>query len=217
MKATVFDFDGVIVLDSESFKEEAWALVFAPYPEEVWRARFRESKELFGYGKRGDRYDVIRHVLAGVDPDGTQDAGLIEAIATAFDEHLQQRIREAGPASGCVPLLEDLSARMPLFINSGTSEHGLRRSVEALRLSQYFTGVYGTPASKVENFVTIGAAAAALPQEILFVGDGDGDVRAAEAFGTQFLGIANPYNNWTPETVSFPLVTALPEVRLYAL
>lgn len=205
----VFDFDGVVVGHSEFFKEEAWHQVFAPY-RGLYELPLTKTRELFGFGKKGDRFDVLRYVYEQVGVAEEDIPALVERGARQFNDLVQAGILRAGVVPGGKEVLGRLAQRLPLYVNSGTSTVALQQSVESLELGQVFRGVYGGPASKVENLMMIAEVEGKSPSQLLMIGDSDGDWQAAKDFGCHFIGVANDWNKW--ENKSFPLIIHLADL-----
>lgn len=209
--AIVFDFDGVIVQDSEFFKQEAWRVVFAPYGEKVMEW-FREAEAKYGDGRGGDRFDILRHMYQRLGESAHQVPSLVEEGAATFNLYVQKRILEVGVECSNRGALEELSKSYTLYINSATPEKELEQTVMHLKLDGMFKRVLGRPSNKVQNLRIIAKTEDVKPQNILFVGDGDRDYNAARDFGCHFLGYANDWNKWAASDKQFPLVTNLRDV-----
>lgn len=209
--AIVFDFDGVIVQDSEFFKQEAWRIVFSPYGEKAMEW-FREAEEKYGGGRGGDRFDILRHIYQRLGEPAHTIPSLVKEGAATFNLYLQKRILEVGVKRSNRGALEELSKSYALYINSATPEKELEQTVVHLKLDSVFKRVLGRPSNKVQNLRFIAKTEDVKPQNILFVGDGDRDHDAARDFGCHFLGYANDWNKWTGSDKQFPLVTNLRDV-----
>jgi phosphoglycolate phosphatase-like HAD superfamily hydrolase len=208
-KAIVFDFDGVLVSHSEFFKEEGWKKVFAPYAS-TYEPYFIEASSRFSFGKKGDRFDILRYVYERLRVDAIEDH--IATGAALFDSYVQERILNVGLAPGARDTLEILSTRFPLYVNSGTATIALQRSVKALDIDLYFKLVLGGPASKSENMHRVASLEETLPTHLLLIGDSRGDVVAAEETGCAFIGVANEWNTWSLEKKAFTCIQALPDI-----
>jgi phosphoglycolate phosphatase-like HAD superfamily hydrolase len=90
-------------------------------------------------------------------------------------------------ASGILAWLT--SEGIPLYLNSRTPTEALNRLVTLRHLTHYFSGIYGAPASKLENLRHIQELTQAQPDEILFVGDSEDDRKAAAELGCHFAGV----------------------------
>jgi phosphoglycolate phosphatase-like HAD superfamily hydrolase len=88
---------------------------------------------------------------------------------------------------GAEEALAALGTRYPLFVASGTPQDELDRVVEARGLRGHFREVWGSPREKANILADIAARHELRPDQILFIGDGASDERAAAAAGTEFL------------------------------
>lgn len=211
LMAIVFDFDGVIVQDSEFFKQEAWRLVLAPYGQKEMDC-FRQAEEKYGGGRGGDRFDILQEIYECLGEPADTIPSLVNEAAALFNVYLQKRILEVGVERNTRGALEELSKSYALYINSATPERELEQTVMHLKLDGLFKRVLGRPSNKVHNLRIIGKAEDVEPQNILFVGDGDRDYDAAREFGCHFLGYANDWNKWAGSDKQFPVVTNLRDV-----
>ena len=220
-KVVSFDFDGVLVADSDAvFKKEAWEKVLA-FAEGRYEPFLEEGKGMFGSGKPGGRVDILQHVFRGLGIPTDAIPGRAEEAARVFDEYVQAKILGAGLVPGAMETLEELSRRgVPLYLNSGTPTSALTLTARNLDISRFFAGILGSTAepqggSKVHNLRIIKEKEAVVPTEILFVGDSDSDAQAAAEFGCRFLGVSNRWNGWEAEGRAFPLVADLRDVMRY--
>jgi len=211
IRVIVFDFDGVIVRDSEFFKQEAWAAIFSIYDGKATEY-FHEAEAKYGGGRDGDRYEILRHIFARLAEPGDRIPSLVKAGAAAFNAYVERKILEVGVEPSDRRVLEDLSKRYPLYINSATPEKELKQTVARLKLDCIFKGVFGYPSKKVENLKLVQQSENVKPQSILFVGDGERDYEAAREFDCHFMGYANDWNKWAGSEKQFALITNLRNV-----
>ncbi|MDB5224642.1 MAG: hypothetical protein JWO43_264 [Candidatus Adlerbacteria bacterium] len=211
VQVIVFDFDGVIVSHSEFFKEVAWLQVFAPYTGR-YEAAFAEARLMYGWGKKGDRFDILRHVYEKIGEPAELIPALVESGARMFDVLVQKSILEAGAVPGAADVLAQLNSQYPLYINSGTAQLALARSIQSLGLMSHFKGTLGGPTSKSENMRTISEQTSTGLDAILLVGDSVGDTTAALETRCQFIGVANEWNRWDRNPQTFPLIRDLREL-----
>jgi phosphoglycolate phosphatase len=178
-RAIVFDFDGTLV-ESNAIKEDAFLLVAKSL--NVAEAAMREV--LAKRGPKSDRFEVWRNVSVQLSRPELAEEG-----ARLYSEHCLREVTRAPMIEGAQDLLENLlSARCPLYINSATPEQPLRETVAARDMSKYFREVYGFPVSKEEHLLEILKREQILdPRELLMIGDGRDDLKAAEEIGTSFL------------------------------
>ena len=90
-----------------------------------------------------------------------------------------------------------LKEKVPVFVASGSDEEELRAVFRDHEIIQYFAGVYGSPAKKIENIRKIMAQRNVAPEEVLFVGDGGGDYQATRALDVPFIYLGE-MAEWEP-------------------
>ncbi len=197
MSIIVFDFDGVIVPESEEFKKRAWRALFS---NSVEYAAFESAEAELGRGRGGDRFSILERTfeLLGIGPD--QRAAKVQQAAARFDELVQKMIADAGLPVEVRHLLSELATRgNTLYLNSATPAEALKRTIEALGIGNVFAAVLGRPNTKVENFTLIAKRESAAPETVVFVGDSPSDAAAANEFGCQFIAFLNEWSDWKPE------------------
>lgn len=203
-KVVVFDFDGVFVLDSDGiYKPEGWAHAFQSY-----RGRYlpllMKGNKMFGSGKPGGRIEIMEFMFRGLGEPEAAIPDLVAKAAQVFDDHVQARIKEAGLNAGALEMLQTLKHRgLALYLNSGTQTKALETSARNLGIIDYFNGIFGSTQSKLSNLIEIARREGVLPTQILVVGDGDSDYKAATEFGCPFLGYSNEWNGWEDEATPF--------------
>lgn len=206
IKVIVFDFDGVLV-DSNRLKYEAWFKIFRP--EEVSHELIRnvlvEVKET--------RYDILREIFRRLGAPTEEIESLVVRSAERFNEAVQNGISSMGLNPGVREVLSELKPKFRLYLNSATPEKALLETVERLGIRDSFEEIYGQsePGSKVKNLKKIIEKENFLPQEVSVVGDGEDDMKAAQALGCPFIGVANDWNGWKEK--EFPLVSNLSEIK----
>ena len=184
LRAVVFDFDGVI-LESGDIKTEAFCELFAHLPPAlVAQVRVHHLANL-GIS-RFVKFDWVYQNLLGRP---LPDAEKLE-LGDRFSAIALRRVLACPFVPGAVDALAGLSGRYPLFVASGTPQEELDHVVNARGLRSHFAEVWGSPREKAEILVDIAARHAVRTDEILFIGDGTSDARAAAAAGTQFLARA---------------------------
>ena len=209
IKVLVFDFDGVIVRNSEFGKDKVWDHILPPeVQEDVVRAKQKIS------GGRGSRFDVLRD-LAGVMNVKLEEVDLwIETKSKEFDNFTRAFTLQDGILPGDKNTIEILSQKYPLYVNSSTPEAVLPSIAEALNIHHFFKAMYGQQGfnSKVENLLRVSNDSKTLPEEILFIGDQDTDFKASEVFGCRFVGVMNDYNKWQTSHKLFSLISAVKDL-----
>lgn len=213
VKVIVFDFDGVLVRRSEFFKREAWEELFKS-DSARWKL-FEEAEAKYGQGRGGDRYDIIRFVMKGVSPysSETEIEARVQDLATQYDAIVQKKIAHVDIDPTDRAILERLSKKYSLYVNSATPKETLEKTIANLGLTGVFKGVLGRPLSKPENFKLVAENEGVKMGEVLFVGDGESDFKASEVSQCRFLGISNDWNNWKEGAQAFPIIRALEDIE----
>ena len=184
--AVAFDFDGVLV-DSNSGKRSAFFEIFEPLAgsaPEV-EATLREYAEL-------DRFGVIATVLTRLEARGAglpRSADLVGELAERYNDICEEHAAVCPEISGASRALQVFSDRCTSYVNSATPEDSLRRIVTRRGWDGFFADILGRPRTKVENLLRVLDGARVRPDELLFVGDGPGDLAAALEVGCRFIGV----------------------------
>jgi phosphoglycolate phosphatase-like HAD superfamily hydrolase len=208
-KVVVFDFDGVLTKGGEELKMEAWNILALPWNYEL-RKNLGGAVKQYSNGS-GSRFDILREVFAGIKASDVVDL-LVAAYAECFNVIVQRLLQKSGMPDKTEKTLAELARERELFVNSATPEDAVNESIQNFNIAHYFHGVFGCPSSKVENLKKVQARAKTDKKRILFIGDSDGDWKAAQEFGCDFIGVANDWNKWTPETKPFPLIKSIAEL-----
>src|SRR6185437_9131184 len=113
-----------------------------------------------------------------------------------LDRRFSELVIEAVIASEAVPgateLIRKESARIPLFVASGTPEAELNMIVMRRGLASYFTGVRGSPTPKHTLIEDILSSHALSPDRVLMIGDALIDYQSAQLNKIAFLGRVRP-------------------------
>mgnify|MGYP001567043488 FL=1 len=214
----VLDFDGVVTRHGEFAKELAWDKLAADALEpeeqkiqEKFMAILKQKRELYGQGKaKGDRYDILRDSLKELGCSKEKLELKVILYASRYNDLVQQLVLAGGLSEGAEKALEELCTVASLYINSATPEDAVQQSVKTLGIDKYFKAVFGRPRTKQENLYVVAGLEKISAQELLFVGDGSGDEKAAQDVGCMFVGFSNAWNKW--ENKSFPLIHDLGEL-----
>lgn len=137
---------------------------------------------------------------SGADEGAAEDvdeeaAELARWLCAAYTSQVHARLssrESSAEVRGAGALLEALAAHgVPCYINSATPTPPLVQVVEALGWSRYFRQVLGGGGAddKRRNLEAIARAEGLGATQLVHVGDGDNDCRAAAAFGCRFVGV----------------------------
>ena len=195
IKAVVFDFDGVLTKGGEELKEKAWEFLSDPWSNhaKIWLGVARRK---YAQGK-GSRFEILKYVISRFGHAQAFDEAVVPAYIECYNRLVQKLLMDSGLAEWARYALADLEQDYDLFVNSATPVSGLVESLETFNIERFFKLILGQPSSKQANVRIVGATLTVSdPQKIVFVGDGEGDCKAAKKFGCHFIGVANSWNNW---------------------
>ena len=212
ISALVLDFDGVII-DSESGKQNAWFDVLKTDADPAgfsWTTFDSEKLIQAAHAAwiegtaRGSRYDIIEHMMDAVGYPKTKK--LIQWYADRYAEIVRVSVFSKEVSDDARKALDELSKKVPLYLNSATPEKELKTVMMELGLEKYFKGILGKAPeryenSKVQNLELVSQKENIPVEDILFVGDAESDYLAARTAKTQFVRFKSFSNEktWNPE------------------
>ena len=204
-KAVIFDFDGVI-LESADIKTEAFLDLFADYPEHR-QSILRYHLDNVGIS-RYRKFEWIYSQLLGIPLDDDQS----KHLGRAFSDIALGKILTCSYVPGALECLQSLSERTRLFVASGTPQDELDLIVERRGLRRFFTGVFGTPRTKVEIIEALLSSFGITADQAVFIGDGLSDYQAASATGVPFIARESPSGTVEWSIFGVPVVSDLHQV-----
>jgi phosphoglycolate phosphatase-like HAD superfamily hydrolase len=179
LRAVVFDFDGVI-LESNDVKTDAFVELYAHHgPDVVAQVRAHHLENL-GIS-RFKKFAWIAEQVLRVPFSEAESAEL----GRRFTDLALAKVMVAPFVPGAERALEAIA--LPMFVASGTPDGELRDIVERRGLTSRFREVHGTPKEKPAILRDVMARHGLASDEVLFVGDGLSDYRAAMEAGVEFL------------------------------
>jgi phosphoglycolate phosphatase-like HAD superfamily hydrolase len=182
IRAVVFDFDGVI-LESADVKTDAFVELYAEHGDEVVGQVRAHHLANLGISRFKKFAWIAEHVLGRAL---TEDASA--ALGQRFADLALAKVLAAPFVPGADAALEALGALgLPMFVASGTPHDELQLIVERRGLRPAFREVHGAPREKPEILRDLLARLGLTPDQLLFIGDGMSDYKAARAVGTEFL------------------------------
>ncbi|MBA3819480.1 MAG: HAD family hydrolase [Deltaproteobacteria bacterium] len=181
LRAIVFDFDGV-VLESADVKTDAFMALYESYGPEIVRQVREHHLQNMGISRFKKFTWIAEHLLGTT----LTEAELVE-LGERFSALALERVLAAPFVPGADIALAELSAQYPLFVASGTPHEELTMIVERRGLAPRFREVHGTPVEKPTILRDVMSRFSFDCTEVLFIGDGMSDYKAARETGVEFL------------------------------
>jgi phosphoglycolate phosphatase-like HAD superfamily hydrolase len=180
LRAVAFDFDGVI-LESGPIKQQAFLDLFADHPELQPRILAHHRRHL-GVS-RYDKLAWIHRELLGrpLSPEELAAAG------RRYSELVLEQVLACPLVAGAEELLRALDGRLLSFVVSATPQQELELIVARRGLSDYFRELRGAPGAKADILVDLMRRHRLEPEELVMVGDGLSDYKAARQAGVAFV------------------------------
>ena len=190
LKALIFDFDGVLV-DSLDIKGAAFVKLFEDYGKEIQR-KVLEYHHTHGGVSREEKIKYFYRELLKVPLSNAQLRGLCDR----FSSLVVDEVVRAKAISGAEEFLKR-SVRYLCFVVSATPQPEMQAILKARKWDKYFDGVFGSPASKVDNVRLILEKWGLRPSECIYFGDSESDYNTANLLKIKSIGIFNKNNPLT--------------------
>jgi phosphoglycolate phosphatase-like HAD superfamily hydrolase len=208
IRAVIFDFDGVI-LESADVKTDAFVELYAPHGAEIQAAVRAHHLANLGISRFKKFAWIAEHLLGGAISDAES-----QALGEQFSALALAKVLAAPYVAGAAEALAALD-HLPRFVASGTPQGELDHIVDHRGLRPRFREVWGSPTEKDAIVRDVMARHGLAPREVLFVGDGISDHKAAAATGVEFLARDTPelHDQWVARGVRMrPDLRDLPEL-----
>ena len=180
----VFDFDGVLA-DSVGIKTWAFSELYQQYGEKI------VSQVVTHHLRNGgmSRFDKFEYYHKNfLDINLTKEC--MQELCKSFSNLAMKAVIDSPEIGGANKFLEHYCINNKLsFVNSATPVDEIREIVARRRMDKFFTSVYGSPHSKLDNLKNIFSRYNTSPEQTVFFGDSIADFDAAERAGCEFIGI----------------------------
>ncbi|MDQ7822565.1 MAG: HAD hydrolase-like protein [Candidatus Eremiobacteraeota bacterium] len=181
IRAVIFDFDGVI-LESAEIKTEAFRDLSGDLCPEHAEHIVTYHKENVGIS----RYVKFRYIYEKLLKKPYTEE-IEKTLGERFAVFVKEKVFTAPFVPGALEFLERFHGKYAFFVASGTPEEELQMIVRERGLQKYFLEVAGSPAKKPALIRSILERHHYQPDEVVFIGDGDSDRRAALETGIPFI------------------------------
>ncbi len=184
VKAIIFDFDGVII-ESFDIKTQAFRELFKTYPNQV-------DKIVEYHQQNGgvSRYKKFKYIYSEILKQPLDEETFME-LGEKFSNLVVEEVKKCPYVPGALEFIRKKSKKLKLFIASGTPEEELRNIAAARGISEYFKGIYGSPATKSEIIQEILSRENMEHKDAVFIGDTITDYKEARGAGVPFIARIN--------------------------
>ena len=182
IRVIVFDFDGTLV-DSNAIKREGFFRLAARYPKGA-------ATMAAVIGTAGDRHSILSSFAGCMAAAGVRLN--VDELVASYGAHVDAAVAAAPEMQGASDLLVNVrNAGLRLHLSSATPTASLLTILNTRGWTVLFSGMHGAPKSKIETLREICEAESASGEDILVVGDGIDDARAAGLVGAQFIAVGS--------------------------
>jgi len=188
IKGIIFDFDGVIV-QSVKVKSDAFAELYKLYGSEIVK------KVIIHHEKNGglSRFKKIKYYHESfLNKSITNEE--ISILANKFSNIVIDEVINCPYVPGAFEYIEKVSNHYKLFVSTGTPTYEINKILKSRKIDGYFTEVFGSPQNKSTHLTVILEKYNFHPNELIFYGDSNSDLDAAQQKKIPFILIKNKYN-----------------------
>ena len=203
IRAVILDFDGVVI-ESATVKTRAFCDLFAGSGKIDQIRAFHIANSGIS---RHVKIREIRERILGLARDERDE----RVLADRFAALIETGVADAPFVPGARAFIENPGGRL-LYVASGTPQDELREIAAARGIAPHFTGIFGSPEQKPSIIRRVLATHALTPADVVFVGDGLSDQRAAAETAVHFVARLHDESDLAPSTWEVADLTALPGV-----
>ena len=189
LKGIIFDFDGVIA-ESVQVKTDAFAMLYKPYGDNVVEKVIKHHEANGGMS----RFEKIK-LYHGQFLNKMITNEEIKELANQFSKLVVDKVINAPYVPGAFEFIQKSYKQYKLFISTGTPTNEMNLILDGRGgITQFFTKVYGSPDKKDLHLEKIINDYNYNPNELIFYGDANTDIDAAEQANIPFVLIKNSFN-----------------------
>ena len=182
IKAIIFDFDGVI-LKSTKIKENGFKYIFRKKYKKFVPAIIDHHNKYIGIS----RYKKIKLYFEKIIGIKVKQK-TVNKYADEFSKYFLNKIIKCEYIAGVFKFIIE-NKDFLLFISSGTPTEELNYICDQRNILCYFSEIYGSPKTKNLHIKNIKKKYNLKSNEVIFIGDGISDYKAAKLNKLSFIGI----------------------------
>ena len=186
VKVIVFDFDGTLI-DSNQLKYNAF---FELFPSDSLHKEI--ITDVLDEFIEKSRYVILREILKRINRKTINEDDLdyrVHASAKKYNDIVVDGAKRCKEKPGAKEVLESLSKRYNLYLNSTTPETSLKEIVKHRNWEGFFCDIFGYPNDKTSVLFDIIKRESISPGDLLVVGDGKSDRDSADKAGCKFFHV----------------------------
>jgi len=188
LKGIIFDFDGVIA-ESVQVKTDAFASLYEKYGDNIV-TKVIEHHEANGGMSRFKKIKLYHESFLNKAITNEE----IEDLANQFSKLVVRKVIDSPYVPGVFKYIQKCYKKYNLFISTGTPTNEMYQILGGREISKYFVEVYGSPEEKSTHISKIMSKYNYYPDELIFYGDANTDIDAAEQANIPFVLIKNSFN-----------------------
>ena len=190
-----FDFDGVIA-DSFEIKKIAFSKLYMKYGNEIANKVLDFHEHGHGGMSRVKKFQFFHKNFLNIELNDSQ----VRVLCSEFSKLVMKSVADCPEISGVSQFLKTYYKHKKFIVNSATPQDEMKQIIVDRGLNNLFSGIYGSPITKEENFKKIFFDHNIKPKDLVFFGDLNTDFFAAEIVGCDFIGIG--------DRIDFDLITS---------
>ncbi|MFC2169725.1 HAD family hydrolase [Acidobacteriota bacterium] len=186
--AVGFDFDDTLIL-SEREKSGIYEEIF--FRKYGCKKGVKEAyNRLRGKANRTEKIKYIVNQLLEKEPEENE----VEELSGMFSREYESKLSHC-PLVQCANILKELKKQVKfMFLLSLENKKEVEDVAAHCGVAQYFDEILGGPASKIENFKHVCDKHHINPEEIVYIGDSEGDVIKSKKLNIKAVGIQRDFS-----------------------
>lgn len=183
VKIFIFDFDGVII-NSDIIKYNIFKNLFKNEKQNIQTKILRYHFINQGINRIKKFEFILKKIL--------RKRNIVEKVKfleMKFNSSFNKKLYNCKFGKGSIQILKYLrKKKIPTYIATGVKKNQIDLIIKKLKLTKYFSEIYGFPLKKTDIIKKIAKKNNATNSNIYFIGDSLSDMKAAKISKINFLG-----------------------------